>query len=204
LNSSRYFFFRVSREDVREALRSLDEKLSKKTPQRVRLLLYKDGRLELSFIPCSAPRTTFFQDDILPVDLPLIRLTEKKTDSRQITLFHKTTMRELYNAERTKAVDEGYFEVIFCNKQGEITEGSITNIFIRKGRMFFTPPIECGLLDGVMRRFLLEEHGERVREKVLYEHDLLEADGIYVVNSVRRIVQVRLEQKPGDGNQKSE
>ena len=203
LNSARYFFFRVGREQVRQTLRNQEEIFSGKTPQRVRLLLHKDGRLELSATPCSAPRNTFFQDDIPTVDLPLIRFSGKKTDSRQISLFHKTTMRELYNTERTKAVDGGCFEVIFCNKQEEVTEGSITNIFIRKGQMFFTPPIECGLLGGVMRRFLLEKNGERVREKVLHEHDLLEADGIYAVNSVRGVVQVRLEQNPGDGKQES-
>ena len=193
LDSARYFFFQAKRKQIMESLNLQEKEFSRNTPRRVRLLLHKDGRLELGSVPCSAPGNISFQDHVPSADCPLVRFSEEQTDSRQVSLFHKTTLRKLYNSERTKAVDEGCFEVLFRNERDEVTEGSITNLFIRKGRLVFTPPIECGLLGGVMRRFLLEKYGESVREKVLHRRDLLEADDLYVVNSVRGVVRVRLE-----------
>lgn len=47
-----------------------------------------------------------------------------------------------------------------------------------------TPPVECGLLPGTFRAWLLDR-GE-VKEKVLTIDALKKAEEIYVVNSVRK------------------
>ena len=56
----------------------------------------------------------------------------------------------------------------FCvNEKGEITEGTFTNIGILKDGIIYTPPIECGLLNGITRQKLLNEgkaKGEILRE----------------------------------------
>ena len=42
----------------------------------------------------------------------------------------------------------GRDEIIFLNEQGEVVEGSRTNIFARVGGRLVTPPLSSGVLDG--------------------------------------------------------
>ena len=79
------------------------------------------------------------------------------------------------------------------NEKGEITEGTFTNIGILKDGIIYTPPIECGLLNGITRQKLLNE-GE-AKEKILYPSDLKTAEKIYCFNSVRGIVEVTLDDR---------
>jgi len=54
----------------------------------------------------------------------------------------------------------------------------------------YTPPVKCGLLNGIFRQQFLDE-GKCI-EKILYKKDLLTASAIYCVNSVRGIKKVEL------------
>ena len=74
--------------------------------------------------------------------------------------------------------------LMVLNERGEITESTIGNIALVLEGTWWTPPIECGLLPGVYRGELLER-GE-LRERTLYPEDLARAEGIYLLNSVRR------------------
>jgi para-aminobenzoate synthetase/4-amino-4-deoxychorismate lyase len=81
-----------------------------------------------------------------------------------------------------------------------VTEGAITNIFIRKKGEMLTPPLVCGLLGGVFRDALLAGElpgpdGLPVTEAVLGVNDLREAEALYVGNSVRGLVRVKLADK---------
>ena len=88
------------------------------------------------------------------------------------------------------AEKEGFFEVIFTNTKGELTEGSISNIFLFIKNRLFTPPVRCGLLPGVLRQYLLER-GD-VEEKVLYIEDILRAERIFIGNSVRGLLEAEV------------
>ena len=96
-------------------------------------------------------------------------------------LYHKTTRRDLYNAERARCpqVDE----VLFCNEAGEVTEGSIYNLVLRRGGRLLTPALSCGLLPGTLRGELLERG--ILSEAVITVEDLLSAEGLWLINSVR-------------------
>ena len=63
------------------------------------------------------------------------------------------------------------------------TEGSISNLFIRHGSRWYTPPLRCGLLPGVERAHLLASFP--AEEKLLFESDLRSADEMLLCNSVR-------------------
>lgn len=199
--SARHLGFHIDLEKIVEWLRLASHHFpavtkdseNRQQAHRLRLTLHKDGALNLTSSPCPVPDLKFPPDDPSSEDeLPKITFSEHKTDSRSMFLYHKTTMRDLYNSEREKAVANGYFDVLFLNKRGEITEGSITNIFIRRKDMFITPPVECGLLNGTLRRFILEKYPDRTKEAVLYPDDLKNADEIYLTNSVRGMQRVRM------------
>jgi para-aminobenzoate synthetase/4-amino-4-deoxychorismate lyase len=163
------------------------------TSLKIRILLHQDGTLKIRAIPCDPPAALDFS--ILPATegtLPKITVSKRPTHSSWPFLYHKTTRRELYTSERQLSLDRGYFEVIFTNEKEEITEGSISNILIRQGQQLFTPPTSCGLLAGVCRGHLLDLHPQLITERIMRHTDLLTADAIYLVNSIRGIVEVSL------------
>lgn len=119
-----------------------------------------------------------------------VTVGSKRIDPKNPFLYHKTTERKIYEVERKRALNKGFFEVIFLNKQGEVTEGTISNVFIRKSGILYTPPVKCGLLNGVLRQHLLKTG--RVKEKTLYLRDLSTADDVYIGNSVRGLLKAEI------------
>ena len=117
-----------------------------------------------------------------------IVISDIKTDSNNLFLYHKTTERELYSKEFQSAVSAGYDEVIFFNEKDELTEGSISNIFLKKNNIWYTPKLESGLLPGIWRTSQIEKLS--AIEKKLYRNDLLNADEIIIGNSVRGTAKV--------------
>jgi len=190
--SAAYFRYPVSPPEIMTRLDRLALDFSA-SPMRVRLTLAKSSRLQLTAIPCPAPATlTWPTAPIAQAELPRVRFSSQATDPGSPWLFHKTTLRELYDAERQRALTDGFFEVLFTNTRGEVTEGSITSIFVQQQGALLTPPVECGLLPGVFRRHLLERSPLPVREAILTRQDLAQAEALFVGNSVRGLVQVRL------------
>jgi para-aminobenzoate synthetase / 4-amino-4-deoxychorismate lyase len=142
---------------------------------KVRLNLTIQGSFTARHEPVPVPQTS------TPVR---ISLAAQPSDSSRPLLYHKTTRRELYDRYLTLARQTGFDEVIFLNERGEVSEGAISNIFIRKGHQFYTPPIQSGLLNGIFRRYFLATRPFAF-EKTLTLADLGEADMIYIANSVR-------------------
>ena len=143
----------------------------------IRVLVNKDGKFNIE------KKVLTKQPLIVKV-----KLSSKKINPDNPMLYHKTNQRELYDKERQKAIKEGFYEVLFFNTRDEVTEGSITNIFIQKNKKLYTPPLKCGLLPGVLRQHLLNQG--KAREKVICLEDVLGADKVYVGNSVRGLIQV--------------
>ena len=183
LDSASYFGFSVSRDAVTRHLEKVTADLQPRSgAHRVRILLHKDGRLETNCSPLSP----------LPPRPLRVCVSRIHTDSRDPFLFHKTTNRELYDSELQKARKLGFFDVLFLNEKGELTEGAITNVFVEKNGRLYPPPVECGLLCGTCRRSLMES-GPRVLERVMYVKDLQDADAVYVSNALRGLIGVKLE-----------
>ncbi|MEI7694723.1 MAG: aminodeoxychorismate synthase component I [Chlorobium sp.] len=162
---------------ARGMLEGLEEELRQSSGNRfkVKLSLSHSGLFSLSYDPIVASGSGA---------LLRLLLSKHRVDASQPLLYHKTTARELYNQSYASACEQGYDEVIFLNERGEVTEGAISTIFIRKGRYFYTPPLHCGLLNGIFRRYFLATR-PWATEKVLTVQELREADMVYVANSAR-------------------
>src|SRR5688500_17562515 len=68
-----------------------------------------------------------------------------------------------------EAYRRGAFEGIMRNYRGELAECTTSNLFIVKGGVALTPPLDAGLLPGITREFLFDvgkEVGIEVREQV--------------------------------------
>ncbi len=180
--SAQRFCIRYAGCGVRDRLAKLADRLD--SPTRVRITLDEDGRLALESTPLDPAA-------IGRTDLRFA-LAERRVDSGNPFLYHKTTRREVLDAERVRlAAATGCDEVVFCNERGELTEGSYTTLFVERDGLLFTPPLSCGLLDGTLRRELLETGEHDVRERVMYPKDLDSADAIWLGNSVRGLQRAR-------------
>jgi para-aminobenzoate synthetase/4-amino-4-deoxychorismate lyase len=92
--------------------------------------------------------------------------------------------------ERRRAERPDVFDVILANREGELTELTIGNLVVELDGELITPPRDAGLLAGTMRAELLDR-GE-VREAVLRREDLGRARRLWLVNSLRGWVSIRL------------
>ena len=136
-----------------------------------RIELFKDGHFEVTTRAIPAPKEN-----------PKVRIAHK-VNSANPFLYHKTNIRLPFPKD--------VFDEICVNEKGELTEGTFTNIGVQLNGTIYTPPIECGLLNGVTRQKLLREG--KIKEKILYPSDLQNAEKIYCFNSVRGIVEVTLD-----------
>lgn len=192
-SGAQFFKFSCDLEVVRSRL-SREKASFTEGSYRVRLVLAKDGRITLSSLPCDAPLLTQLPMSQFPEvsECPLVDFSPHLVDVKSPWLYYKTTMRELYDAEYAEARKNGLFDYIFCNSGGEVTEGCITNIIIFRQGMYMTPPVTSGLLPGVMRKHILEDGTVPVVERILTRQDVISAEAIFVCNSVRGLVRVKL------------
>ena len=174
--SADYWAFPCDRAQAERALAVLA--LAGHVPIVVRLELDPQGRLRFITRPLPAP----------PPALVRLLVSPHRTDSADRYLYHKTTRRALYDQERESAVAQGFWEVLFRNERGHLTEGAITNLFVRTSAGWVTPPVGEGLLPGIWREAFLRETGAEERPIAL--EDLAEAEEVVVGNSVRGAVQV--------------
>ncbi|MDD3435584.1 MAG: aminodeoxychorismate synthase component I [Candidatus Gastranaerophilales bacterium] len=190
----------------------------------LRILLNKEGVFETEELSLDDIKTN------------IVTVSKTPINSKEILLYHKTTYRPWYEEAMQKIKNGEIFDEIFFNEKGELTEGARSNIILQINGEWFTPPIECGLLDGILRVKILQKgmassrtrfgiyptsyigkmlsYADRVTrlvprlfplstvqhdvenkviEKVLYLADLQKAEKVFCINSVRGIVEVKVD-----------
>jgi para-aminobenzoate synthetase/4-amino-4-deoxychorismate lyase len=153
-------------------------------PYRMRIALAKSGRITMTSAPL-AP---------LPSDTVKVLLASERGFAPQSSadplLRHKTTRRADYDRAWKAAEAEGAFDMLFVNERGELTEGGRSSVFVKLDGEWFTPPIDAGVLPGVMRAVLMEELG--ARERALTPNELDNAQSLLISNALRGAVEARL------------
>ena len=123
---------------------------------------------------------------ITPLSEPVaLLLAQESTDSGDVFLRHKTSVRSRYDAAWRAAEARGAFDALFFNERGELTEGGRSNVFVRFGGRWMTPRLSCGLLPGVMRAVMLQAPAWQASEGVITRAMLEAADDIVVCNALR-------------------
>jgi len=90
------------------------------------------------------------------------------------------------------AVDAGAQEAIL-HRNGTVTEGSATNVFIVKDNTLWTHPANHLILHGITRAVTLklaEKEGITVREEAFSLEDLRSADEVFITSTTKEIVPV--------------
>ncbi|MBV9992910.1 MAG: aminodeoxychorismate synthase component I [Alphaproteobacteria bacterium] len=137
-------------------------------PSRLRIALDESGAFHCAAVPLEpAPaRWTF-------------AISPRRVLSDDPLARHKTSWRE--HLEPLPGADE----TVFLNERGEVAEGSRSTVFVKRGGVLLTPPLSAGVLDGVLRRELLDEG--RAREATLMPRDLGKAE-VLLGNSLRGLI----------------
>ncbi len=145
----------------------------------MRILMNKCGKLKIEYKKINDMKTN------------IITLAKNKTNTNNVFLYYKTTNRMWYSETMSKIEENKIFDEIYVNQKNQITEGARSNIIIKKNNVYYTPSLNCGLLNGCFRQFILRKM--KVIEKKLYIDDLKNADKIFCLNSIRGIFEVNLE-----------
>lgn len=166
--SADHFDFDLDVAHARELLTRLAADTAE--PQRVRLLVARDGTLDTTIDPIGdAPATV------------TVRLAAEPVDSHGVFMVHKTTLRATYDA--LNAANPDVDDVLLHNHEGEVVESCRANVLYRIGDRWFTPPLRSGGLAGIGRRMLLD--GGEVTERVLLIGELGTVDQLQLVSALR-------------------
>ncbi|WP_112358540.1 aminotransferase class IV family protein [Agrobacterium cavarae] len=151
-------------------------------PMKVALVMNYKGELEIAAEP--------FQP-IAPDAVWRLKIAEKtRLDSSDTFYRHKSSRREPYDAARAEFSSREADEVLLLNERGEICEGSATSLFVEgPDGQLLTPPLDSGILPGVLRADLIRER--KARGQALKPEDL-QGRKIFVGNSLHGLVPAEL------------
>ena len=103
----------------------------------------------------------------------------------------KTTSRLAYALAREEARAARVDETLLCTSEGDVLEGSVSNVFVVERGEVLTPPLSRGILPGLARRGVLEACralGITAREAPLAREALFAAEEVFLTNSIQQVV----------------
>lgn len=140
-------------------------------------------------LSAAVPQTIFVMSSPLsvPDEVPPIEAVTAP-DERWQRCDIKTTSLIANVIAREGAARRGAREAILI-RDGRITEGAASNVFIAAGGVIRTPPLSPLILPGVTRNLIVELDPD-VREEAITEAQLRAADEVWVTSSGRELVPV--------------
>ncbi|MET0858146.1 MAG: aminotransferase class IV, partial [Telluria sp.] len=172
--SARYFGLPFDGAAARDALDAACAALPAGVRHRLRLALGHAG----GFTTRSAPLT--------PITEPVaLLMAQDGMLADDVFARHKTSIRSRYDAAWQDAERHGAFDALFFNERGELTEGGRSNVFVRIGGRWYTPPLSCGVLPGIMRAVLLAAPAWNASERVITRDMLDDIEDVMVCNALR-------------------
>ena len=95
---------------------------------------------------------------------------------------------------RSEWRETGVFEGLMTDENGNVIEGTMTNIFLIKNDSLYTPSISSSGIKGILREVVIEKFQKKFKKFIeceLNKEDILKAESIFLVNSVIKIMPVR-------------
>ncbi len=102
--------------------------------------------------------------------------------------FHKWTGYLENIFIREEAIKKGFNDSILINTKGFISETSTANIFFIKNNSIHTPSISSGILNGIIRNWIISNY--TVIEGNYTLNDLITSDGVFITNSLVGIIKI--------------
>ena len=152
---------------------------------RVRLAVYRNennhSEYAIEALPLSREIKEWNENGLTIGIYPYLRKTPDAFSNLKTANFLPYVMAERYSKEMD------WDDAIVLNTNNFLADTSKANIFLVKKNNILTPALHQGCINGVMRKFLIDEM-KRIDYKVIQaeisEQDLLDADEVFVTNSI--------------------
>lgn len=174
---------------------------------------YGESKVYLQLTRGVAPRDHAFPSQVRPTAVLTVRQMMELNPALRTTGVEVMTVEDLRWARcdikslnllgnvmaRQRAKMAGAFEAIFV-RNGEMTEGAVSNVMIVRDGVVVTPPEDHRILAGITRRLVLDlarKHGIGAQERVVSVEDFHRADEIFLTGTtVEVLAVVRIDGKP--------
>lgn len=164
------------------AVQALEKTVGGENPLCVKLVMNYKGELDIEAADFSPPQ----KGTVWRVCIA----TKTTLDSADTFYRHKSSRREPYDAARAEFSAEDADEVLLLNERGELCEGSSTSIFVEMpDGQLLTPPLDSGILPGVLRADLIRER--KARGQALKPADIA-GRRLFVGNSLHGLIAAEL------------
>jgi branched-chain amino acid aminotransferase len=143
--------------------------------------------LLISAVPFPAYPDLYYEKGVTVV------LTNFRQNPHDPLAGHKTAnyysrLLALNAAHRKKSTEALWFTI-----DNRLAEGSVSNVFLVKDSVLYTPPLDTPVLPGIARKVICEiakEQSIELVEKELFINDVTEADEIFLTNVVMGVMPV--------------
>jgi len=135
----------------------------------------------------------------------MVILNSYRQNPQDILSGHKTTsyfsrIFALGIAHQKRAA-----EALWFTTEGLLAEGCVSNVFIVKDSVVYTPSLKTGILPGIARKMVLDLTGKnsiKIEEKELGVEELLDADEVFITNVIMQVLPVIAVESHNVGNAK--
>lgn len=189
-----FFGFPFSSTAFGEAVHAEIERIPKETDARLRVTLEvwgDEGPEETQYVTHCAPVRV--EDQSYLGGVRLIAAPFSRSSTSPLLAFKTTNYFENSYA-RHWARDQGFYDALFFNERGEITETTTANLFLIRGRSLITPPVSAGLLPGIARRHLManaKRYSLAAEERPLTAADFKTAGEVVITNAIVEVLPVK-------------
>jgi branched-chain amino acid aminotransferase len=150
--------------------------------------LAKNPMYVVLVMPLEPPPASFYEQGIKTITYRTQRFADETDATGAKLVNYLISVLAMREARKVGAA-----EALIVGREGQVLEGSTSNVFLLEGKRLLTPPGSAGILLGITRRYVLEvarEAGLSVEEKAIPVERLLRAEEVVITSSVREIVPV--------------
>jgi len=159
---------------------------------RVRLAVYRGENNKAEYLIEVSPlenKITQWNQQGWTIDLhPYVRKPCDVFANLKTSNYLPYIMAELFRMEK------GLDECLVLNTSNKICDGSKSNIFLLVDKDIYTPALNQGCINGVMRRFIIDElkkHNYIVKQTIISVELLHQANEVFLTNAIRGIKWVK-------------
>lgn len=161
---------------------------------------YDEKKIFVIIKPLDTFPQMYYEEGVKIITVPTVRNLPSAIDG-------KIKSGDFLWGVMAKIESVGALEAVLLNKDGYVTEGTVSNIFIVRRFFLVTPPSYLGVLEGITRKVVMEiaeKIGIHVQEKPFTRYNLYNADECFLTNTSMEIMpvvnvdgRILREEKPG-------
>jgi branched-chain amino acid aminotransferase len=123
----------------------------------------------------------------------MVVLNSYRQNPQDVLAGHKTTSYFSRIFALRLAHQKRAAEALWFTTDGLLAEGCVSNVFLVKNSVVYTPSLKTGILPGIARRTVLNlaaKNSIKVEEKELGIEELLSADEVFITNVIMLVLPV--------------